>query len=216
MDRMTADISQLVNRCRRGEQDAFAPLVQRFQNAGYAIALGMVRDPHDVEDVLQDAFIAAYCKLGQLREPAAFPGWFRSIVVAQCREWLRQRSTRQRYADQLSTSAEVRRVTSPGQQEDGLAQRRLWEHVFTLPEPARSAALLFYLSGFSQRETAAFLQVPPSTVNGRLQQARQHLRRTLTPDELEDVAMSKIDVSAEVARVTWIWTSAAWTWSWRA
>ena len=50
MDRITADISQLVNRCRRGEPDAFEPLVQRFQNAGYAIALGMV---HDRQDALE-------------------------------------------------------------------------------------------------------------------------------------------------------------------
>lgn len=50
MDRITADISQLVNRCRRGEPDAFEPLVQRFQNAGYAIALGMVESgPHPGE-----------------------------------------------------------------------------------------------------------------------------------------------------------------------
>jgi len=192
------DIAQLVGRSRRGDPEAFGALVRKFQNAGYAIALGFVRNPDDAEDVLQDAFITAYCRLGQLRKPDAFPGWFRSVVVTQCRGWLRQRNIRQRYAAEVATEAEREPGPVASTQEARVAQRRVWEQVYGLPEPYRSAALLFYLSDFSQREIAAFLQVPVSTVNGRLQQARLHLRRTLNPVELEDIEMSKVDVSAEV------------------
>ena len=192
------DIAQLVERSRRGDPEAFGALARKFQNAGYAIALGFVRNRDDAEDVLQDAFITAYCKLGQLREPDAFPGWFRSVVVTQCRRWLKQRNTRQRYIAEVATDAEREFDSVANPQEARIAQRRVWDQVYGLPEPYRSAALLFYLSDFSQREIAAFLQVPVSTVNGRLQQARLHLRQRLNPVELEGIEMSKIDVSAEV------------------
>jgi RNA polymerase sigma factor (sigma-70 family) len=192
------DIAQLVGRSRRGDSEAFGVLVRKFQNAGYAIALGFVRNPDDAEDVLQDAFITAYCRLGQLREPAAFPGWFRSVVVTQCRGFLRQRNSRQRCVAEVATDVMRESGSESNPQDARIVQRRVWEQVFGLPEPHRSAALLFYLSDFSQREIAAFLQVPLSTVNGRLQQARLHLRQTLNPVELEDIEMSKIDVSAEV------------------
>ena len=62
---------ELIRQCRDGNAEAFAPLVRRYQNAAYAVALGYVRDPHEAEDIVQDAFVAAYCKLGQLREPVA-------------------------------------------------------------------------------------------------------------------------------------------------
>jgi RNA polymerase sigma factor (sigma-70 family) len=195
----TAEIAELVTGCRNGHSAAFGPLVQLFQNAGYAIAVSMVHDAHDAEDLLQDAFVSAYCKLGQLSDPAAFPGWFRSIVVAQCRDWLRQRGVRQRYAEDARTRGLADGGAARPHQEERLAQQHIWKQVFALAEPNRSAALLHYLSGFSQREIAAFLQVPQSTVNGRLQQARKALRRTLSPAELEDVPMSRIDVSTEVA-----------------
>ena len=86
--------AQYVQQCRSGQPEAFEPLVRRYQNAAYAIALSYLTDEADAQDVVQDAFIAAYCKLNQLGDSAMFGRWSRRIVTNRCREWLRRRNGR--------------------------------------------------------------------------------------------------------------------------
>jgi DNA-directed RNA polymerase specialized sigma24 family protein len=61
------------NRAQR--HAAFGELVVRFQDMAYGYAYAILGDAHLAQDAAQEAFIAAYQKLAQLREPAAFPGW---------------------------------------------------------------------------------------------------------------------------------------------
>ena len=64
--------------------EAFGQLVLRFQDMAFASAYAVLGDAYLAEDVAQDAFVSAWQKLSQLREPAAFPGWFKRIVLRQC------------------------------------------------------------------------------------------------------------------------------------
>ena len=85
------DDTYSILQCLQGNADAFEPLVRRYQNAAFAVAMGFLRDRTDAEDVVQDAFVAAYCKLSQLKDPAVFGSWFHRIVVNRCKEWSRQK-----------------------------------------------------------------------------------------------------------------------------
>ena len=66
------------------EEAAFAALVRRFQDMAVGYACSVLKDFQLAEDAAQEAFFEAYRTLGQLREPAAFAGWFRRIVFKQC------------------------------------------------------------------------------------------------------------------------------------
>ena len=70
----------LVERSRSGDLDAFEALVRRFQDMACGYAYSILGDFHLAEDAAQEAFVDAYRNLGQLREPRAFPGWFRRVV----------------------------------------------------------------------------------------------------------------------------------------
>jgi RNA polymerase sigma factor (sigma-70 family) len=74
------DLEPLVLRAAQGDVKAFVALMQRFQNFAFGSALALVGDFHRAEDVVQEAFVAAWTALPSLAEPAAFPGWLRSIV----------------------------------------------------------------------------------------------------------------------------------------
>ncbi len=63
---------------------AFGRLVLRFQDMAYGCAYALLGNFHLAEDAAQEAFLTAYRRLGQLRQPGAFPGWFRRIVLSQC------------------------------------------------------------------------------------------------------------------------------------
>lgn len=77
-------IESLVLLTRSGDAAAYAELVRRFQDMAVGYSYSLVGDFQLAEDAAQEAFFEAYRTLENLREPAAFPGWFRRIVFKQC------------------------------------------------------------------------------------------------------------------------------------
>ena len=61
MSTTPSEVAELVLTCRAEGGDAFEPLVRRYQHAAYATAISLVRDAQDAQDIVQDAFVAAYC-----------------------------------------------------------------------------------------------------------------------------------------------------------
>src|ERR1700737_3857364 len=77
---MAMDHERLVRRASEGDVGAFVDLTRRFQHFAFGSALALVRDFQQAEDIVQEAFVAAWTALPTLAEPAAFPGWLRGIV----------------------------------------------------------------------------------------------------------------------------------------
>ena len=71
---------------------AFGLIVQRFQDMAYGCAYTVLGDFHQAQDAAQEAFLAAFAQLPKLRQPKAFPGWFRQIVLSQCHRLTRRRT----------------------------------------------------------------------------------------------------------------------------
>ena len=196
------DDTNSILQCLQGNADAFEPLVRRYQNAAFAVALGFLRDRTDAEDVVQDAFVAAYCKLSQLKDPAIFGSWLHRIVVNRCKEWRRQKKVdrlvrvdadAEHMGDEFPLADQIHR--------EYLECLELWDEVERLPEIYRQVVNLYYYTGFSLKEIASFLDIPVSTAKGRLYQSRIRLRDALSPQEKETIAMSQIDVTEEVQDV---------------
>ncbi len=75
---------------QHGDAEAFGEIVERFRAMAVATGYAMLGDVHLAQDAAQDAFIEAYLSLHALREPAAFPGWFRRIVHKNADRQLRK------------------------------------------------------------------------------------------------------------------------------
>src|SRR5882672_1828243 len=88
---MAMDHERLVRRASGGDVAAFVALTRRFQHFAFGTALALVRDFQQAEDVVQEAFLAAWSSLPSLSEPQAFPGWLRGIVRHQAARVLRRR-----------------------------------------------------------------------------------------------------------------------------
>ena len=186
-----------VERCLAGNAQAFEPLVRRYQNAAFATALRYVRSRVDAQDIVQDAFIAAYCRLGQLRDRGHFGRWLMHIVTNRCKDWLRDRK-RTQPLDSAETALENAAVV---EHVDQMQRLDLQEAIDQLPDHYRSALMMYYLSGLSYREIAALMEVPLSTVCGRLQQGRIRLHKLLDEPDHEEIAMKPIDVTKPVQEV---------------
>ena len=169
----------IVMRARDGEAEAFGILVRRFQDMAVGYGYSILHDFQLAEDAAQEAFFEAYRTLSKLREPAAFAGWFRRIVFKQC-----DRITRRRVVATVPLETAPDPVLATDEEE---RKAEVFEAVRQLPEHERSAMTLFYIGGYSTDEVATFLEVPVSTVKGRLHSARERLRTMLLDTVADDL-----------------------------
>ena len=172
------ELPSLVIRAQAGELDAYAEIVRRFQDMAYGYAYSLLGDFHLAEDAAQEAFVEAYRCLDNLREPAAFPGWFRRIVFKHC-----DRLTRGRRMPAVALDA-ASGVASKGNCPAANAEHRemrvkVLEAIRGLPEPERTATTLFYINGYSQETIAEFLDVPAGTIKSRLHRSRKRLKQRM-------------------------------------
>jgi RNA polymerase sigma factor (sigma-70 family) len=189
-------ISELVIAAQGGDLDAFESIVGRFQDMAYASAYSILNDAQLAEDVTQEAFIETFLNLTKLREPAAFPGWFRRIVFKQS-----DRLTRGKHIPTMPLEnaydipvVDFNLATFIEERERDELVRRAVED---LPEHERIATLLFYSTGYALRDIAEFLEVPVTTIKKRLHDARKHLKESLLEavrDSLHEQRQSKLDL----------------------
>ncbi len=165
--------------------DAFSELVKGFQDIAFAYAYGVLGDFYLAEDAAQEAFITVWQRLGQLRQPEAFPGWLRRIVLTQCNRMTRGK----RLMIVPLEMGEKKQAASPDPHT--VAEQREFQRLVTaaikaLPPSERQVVTLFYINEYTQADIGEFLQVPISTVNKRLYTARQRLKESAVVEMFKD------------------------------
>jgi RNA polymerase sigma-70 factor, ECF subfamily len=168
------DDHELVDRCLRGDLEAFAPLVARYQKPLFNVALRMVRDREDARDITQTAFVKAYEKLRSFDRRHRFFSWIYRIAVNECLNFVsRRRPERPLLAD-------VPAADDP--QRDAEASElaaRVQDALVTLTPDYRLVVILRHFLGLSYVEMSETLMIPEKTVRSRLYTARQRLAEVL-------------------------------------
>ncbi len=166
-----------VERARRGEVAAFEALVRRHFRAAYAIALAVVGNRFDAEDVCQDAFIRAAEHLGECREPAKFASWLFRIVRN------RALNVRDYYRVRAALPLEDGTVAVPGLADRNLEREeirgRLEAALARLSRIQREVVLLHDLEGWKHRMIAEALGLSEGMSRQHLFAARRLLREQL-------------------------------------
>ncbi len=185
---------ELVKRTLAGDRTAFAVLVGRYQRGLFALIRGIVRDPADADDLVQEAFYRAYRYLDRFDTDRNFRPWLFKIGANLSFRHLRK----QRRGSWISIEAEDPetgltlgdRLRSPGAEEAvprGVEHRRLAEAMDRLPPLYRSILVLRAVQELHYEEIAETLCIPVGTVMSRLSRARHALRELLAaqPDPVE-------------------------------
>ncbi|MGW3250127.1 RNA polymerase sigma factor [Streptomyces fungicidicus] len=175
----------MIARVRAGEPEAYAELVRAHTGIALraAAALGAGAD---AEDVVQQAFVKAYCALGRFRDGTAFRPWLLSIVANESRNTVRAAVRRNSLADREAALVEAKPVI-PESADPAVAtletERRgaLVAALEKLGEEHRLVVTYRYLLEMDERETAQALGWPRGTVKSRLNRALRKLERLL-PD----------------------------------
>ncbi len=187
--------AEQVEKVLAGDQAAYKPLVEAYQGRIFAFVAGRIRDFSATEDIVQNAFVEAYMHLKSLKSPEKFSGWLRGIALNLSNKWLQQKRPVVSI-DETSRdiTPEVSELPLPDLPDEALEKTETKEAIIaaidTLPDIYREAVLLHYMEGMTYSEIATFLDIPESTVTGRLQVARNRLRDELMP-MVEDTLREK-------------------------
>ncbi len=183
------DDQQLVKRVQNGDKRAFDLLVLKYQHRILGLVVRFVHDPHEAQDVTQEAFIKAYRALANFRGDSAFYTWLYRIAINTAKNYLVSRNRRPPSSDVDSSDAEfydgdhgLKDMASPERlmlrdEIDETVQRSIKQ----LPENLRRALTLREFDGLSYEDIAAVMQCPVGTVRSRIFRAREAVDKALRP-----------------------------------
>lgn len=182
---MQANETELIQQAQRGNTDAFATLVVAHQHFVYNLALRTLGDPHEAEDVAQEAFVKAWFALARFKGQARFQTWLYRIVVNLCYNRLpRLHRDLAAEGDEKISTMPGEEFTNPAAQLEANEQRNfLHQQIEALPEKYRLLIALRYQSGLTYNEIASVLDLPLGTVKTGIFRARARLRDALSEFE---------------------------------
>lgn len=177
----------LVRRFLNGDGDAFNRLVEICTPRAYAIALRMLGNQDDAQDVTQEAFLRAYQAIGKFRADSSFPTWLYRIVVNVCHDELARRKRRpapmsefireddsEIFPEAASSSPEPDEMSIRREQQQALNQA-----IAELPEIYRAVIILHDIEGLQYDEIASVLRTNLGTVKSRVNRGRNILREKI-------------------------------------
>ena len=170
----------LVRRFQRGQEQAFAVLMERHERRIYNLAYRMLGNPEDARDATQDAFLSCFRHLGRFRGDSSFSTWLHRIALNACYDALRRRrdttSLEGRTLDPMPVADHADRAAAATD-----VQRAL----LGVPPDFRAVLIMHELQDLPLEDIAATLGLPVGTVKSRLHRGRVALGRILSGGRAE-------------------------------
>lgn len=181
-DRAERDAA-LLGRMAAGEKAAFAELYDRFSRPLFSVALRILRDEAEAEDIVQDVFLTLWEKASDFsRERGSAFGWAVTLTRHRAIDRLRLRQRRRELLDQPAAGHFATAAASPSAEEALAARetaRAVRSAVAGLPTEQQRALELAFFGGLTQQEIAARLQEPLGTIKARIRRGLFRLREIL-------------------------------------
>ena len=180
-----SDETKLIERVLAGDHDAFAQLVQAYEDKVYNLCLRMCADPEDARDLAQEAFVKAWRGLRFYKREAAFSTWLYRLTGNVCIDFLRQKKRRAAMSLTVSGDEETQLdipdpTPTPEEQTISSALRQsVSDAMAQLEDEFRMVLTLRVVEELSYDEIAEIMDLKVGTVKSRLARAREKLRKIL-------------------------------------
>ena len=172
----------LIIRAQQGDKNALEELYVDIFNSVFRLALRMVKNPEDAEDITQEVYITVQEKISDLREPKAFYAWVNQITANKCNHILNKYKGIAKFDDEDEILALIDDdpANMPDKALDDEATRKLIMDVIdNLPDNQRTCIILFYYAQFTVVQIAEALETNENTIKTRLSVARAKIRKAL-------------------------------------
>jgi RNA polymerase sigma-70 factor (ECF subfamily) len=171
-----------LSECSAGNQAAIESLVRLYETGVFRLALSIVGDQADANEITQETFIAALRSLHSYQEKNSFKAWLYTIALNLSRSHLRKRRIIERLRSTVTAlfRIELQKQISP---EEAIVQSEkeaaIWNELNKLDERHRTVVVLRYFQELSVSEISEILAVNEGTIHSRLYTARERLRNSL-------------------------------------
>jgi RNA polymerase sigma factor (sigma-70 family) len=181
------DDAEILRRCREGDEHAYRELIARYQRQVYSVALRMVRQAQDAEDLTQETFVRMFRAIDRYDPSRPFGAWLFTIASRLCIDHLRRsrvKSVSMHWREVGSEEEREMEFEAPGLGPEELATRAEEERytrgiIDRLPPHYRIVVVLRHQQDLSYEEIARMLRLPLGTVKARIHRARALLKRHL-------------------------------------
>ena len=165
----------LVDACLNGDESAFQSLYDLYSKAMYNVALRMVKDRDEAEDVLQDAFVSAFTHLQSYSGKATFGAWLKRIVVNKAINFLKKQR-----ANFVELSVDFELEDESEREPDLEFQVKTVQNaIHQLPDGYRLVLSLYLLEGYDHKEIGEILGISESTSKTQYSRAKQKIVKLL-------------------------------------
>jgi RNA polymerase sigma-70 factor, ECF subfamily len=177
--------SWLISECIAGNEAAIEMLVRQYETGVFRLALSIVGDQAEANEIMQETFISALRSLHSYQDyqdSKSFKAWLYTIALNHSRSHLRKRKTLERLRTTLNSifRVETQKQISPEEstiQNDKEAE--VWKALNELDEPFRIVVILRYFHELPIAEISEILSINEGTIHSRLHSARERLRNAL-------------------------------------
>ena len=181
---MEQSMKELVEMAVEGDQQAIAILYERTNRKAYYLALQLVKDQDQAQDILQDAYLKVFTNLGMLQQPENFQGWLDTIVINKSKDYLKKKKpvlfSQMAAKDEEESEPDFEDESgyfSPEKRVDyGETKRLIQEMIDRLPEAQRMAVVLYYLENLPVARIARIMECSEGTVKSRPNYGRKSIK----------------------------------------
>lgn len=177
-----ASDEQLITDIQRGDIASFGIIVERYWNMVIALALSMINNVVDAEDIAQESFLKAYSQLNSLRNPSRFAGWLSKITAQQCVNHIRKNVIKRKVSSYTNYDADASVQAVIHNSNPGLTNEQVHfvrQTISRLPEKFRKVIIMRFVAGLSAAQIAERLGKRHGTIRVWLHRAYQILRKDL-------------------------------------
>ncbi len=164
----------LIDQCRRGEKHAYNRLYNLYSKAMFNVALRIVNDHGDAEDVLQEAFIAAFKNLKAFKGDSTFGAWIKRIVVNKSINHLNKKRLATESVEEYPDVEAIQEQSSVL-----FSVKAIKTAIAQLPDGYRTVLTLYLFEGYDHGEISQILNISESTSKSQLNRSKKKLIQLL-------------------------------------
>lgn len=181
----------LIKKAAKGDVDAFEMLIEEYQKKVYNIALGILKNHDDANDIAQEVFIKIFKSIKNFKGESSFSTWIFRITTNACLDEIRKRKNNQTVSTDenivLDDGEVTKQIIDDGPSPDEIYEKNelkkyVAKAISNLGEEHRTVIVLRDIQGFSYDEIADILDCPKGTVKSRINRARLMLKDILKKD----------------------------------
>ncbi len=175
-------INQLIERCKKNDSNAQMQLYKAYYKAMYNSAYRILKDPFEAEDIMQEAFLAAFTKLNSFKGEVSFGAWLKRIVVNKSLTQLKKNSRYDEVKMEVIPSYEVEETSIDY---EALEVPKVLETIQNLKDNSRLVLTLNLIEGYDYEEIAQIMEYSNENVRTTISRAKKKLKQLLLANTIK-------------------------------